>query len=174
MFDVLGIVAGGVVDCEDELTATERGAQERCAGARAMAGGNIRATAVPGLGSLGKVSAKVEREGGARPRGRGRTCVWRPRNALCVKEEKEEKELLALSCHWSTYECRLHLASEQLESLLWRIARLSCRVQLTLLHSPQRHGYSGQQALGAMYAVVRTLYPMRPWTSMIDLEGLLS
>lgn len=163
------IVAGGVVHCEDELTAMERGAQERCAGARAMAGGNIRATAVPGLGSLGKVSAKVEREGGARPRGRGRTCVWRPRNALCVKKGKE---LLALSCHWSTYECRLHVASEQLESLLWRIARLSCRAQL--LHSPQRHGYRGQQALGAMYAVVRTLYPMRPWTSMIDLEGLVS
>lgn len=62
-FDILLIVAGGVVDCEDELTAMERGAQERCAGARAMAGGNIRATAVPGLGSLGERSRRKLREG---------------------------------------------------------------------------------------------------------------
>ena len=66
-FDVLLIIAGGVVDCEDDLTAMERGAQERCVGARAMAGGNIRATAVPGLGSSAMESwerAQQEFKGG--------------------------------------------------------------------------------------------------------------
>lgn len=50
---LLLVVAGGGVECDVELTAMKRGARERCVGARAMAGGNIRATAVSGLGILG-------------------------------------------------------------------------------------------------------------------------
>jgi len=79
----------------------ERGAQERCAGARVMAGGNIRATAVPGLGSLGERSRRKLREGLEAQQDLeggghwGCTCVWRPRNA---KKKKKKKKLLALSC----------------------------------------------------------------------------
>ena len=99
-FNVLLINAGGVVDCEDELTAVERGARERCVGARAMAGGNIRATAVPGRAGLGKLWAVPRRrwevERGRSKRGREGVCVWRPRNALCAKEDEATGSFLSL------------------------------------------------------------------------------
>ena len=86
-FDVLLVIAGGVVDCEYELTAVERGARERCVGARAMAGGNIRATAVPGLGSSAMESwerAQQEFKGG-----RGCACGVHAIHSLCVKKKEE-------------------------------------------------------------------------------------